>query len=45
MTSSNQKIINYKVVDCIENYNFGVDHVNILVSFENSKIKFQILRN
>jgi len=22
----NQNILNYKVVDCIENYNFGIDH-------------------
>jgi hypothetical protein len=27
-----------KVVDCIENYNFGIDHINIQL-FENLKFK------
>jgi hypothetical protein len=26
---SNKKLVNFKVVDYIENYNFGIDHVNI----------------
>ena len=27
--TSNKKLVNYKVVDHIENYNFSIDYVNI----------------
>ena len=41
---SNQKNFNHKVVDCIENYNFCIDHVNIrgylkILKFESVNLK------
>jgi hypothetical protein len=27
--TSNHKLVNYKIIDHIENYNFSLDHVNI----------------
>lgn len=38
LTTSNRKSFNYKVIDCIENCNFGIDHTSKIVK----KNKFQI---
>ena len=42
---SNEKVINNKVVDLIETYNFGIGHFFIQIHLGNFKSEFQNLIN
>ena len=42
--TSYQKLINYKIVDRIENYNLYVDHVNMLGCLKILNFKIQNIR-
>lgn len=41
--TSNKILIKYKVIDCIENYNFDIDHAGIRGCLNILKFKFENL--